>query len=78
MFAANCAATRSSPIGRWTYGVEWYHDDVDSFLQRDNPRPGDQIQGPIADDATYDLAGAADALRYVEAGHSRGKVVITV
>ena len=29
-------------------------------------------------DATYDLAGAADALHYVEAGHSRGKVVITV
>lgn len=29
-------------------------------------------------DATYDLHGAADALRYVEAGHSRGKVVITI
>lgn len=29
-------------------------------------------------DATYDLHGAVDALRYVEAGHSRGKVVITI
>ena len=29
-------------------------------------------------DATYDLPGAVDALRYVEAGHSRGKVVITI
>jgi NADPH:quinone reductase-like Zn-dependent oxidoreductase len=28
-------------------------------------------------DAVHDLPGTADALRYVEAGHSRGKVVIT-
>lgn len=29
-------------------------------------------------DATYDLNGVTDALRYVEAGHTRGKVVVTV
>ena len=29
-------------------------------------------------DAVHDLAAAADALRYVEAGHARGKVVITI
>lgn len=29
-------------------------------------------------DAVHDLAGAIDALRWVEAGHSRGKVVVTV
>ena len=45
-----------SPIGRLTYGVSWSHDDVDSFLRRiDDPRPADSIQGPVADDATYDL-----------------------
>ena len=29
-------------------------------------------------DAVHDLAAAADALRHVEAGHARGKVVITI
>jgi NADPH:quinone reductase-like Zn-dependent oxidoreductase len=29
-------------------------------------------------DRTYPLADTADALRYVEQGHARGKVVITV
>ena len=29
-------------------------------------------------DRTYRLSAAADALRYVGAGHTRGKVVITV
>lgn len=37
---------------RLTYGVEYYHDDVSSF-STDNP-----VQGPVADDATYDLLGA--------------------
>jgi NADPH:quinone reductase-like Zn-dependent oxidoreductase len=29
-------------------------------------------------DRTYPLSQAADAIRYVETGHARGKVVITV
>ena len=29
-------------------------------------------------DATYDLRDAPDALRYVAAGHARGRVVLTV
>ena len=29
-------------------------------------------------DRTYTLGGAADAIRYLEAGHAQGKVVITV
>jgi NADPH:quinone reductase-like Zn-dependent oxidoreductase len=29
-------------------------------------------------DRTYPLAGAAEGLRYVEAGHARGKAVVTV
>ncbi len=45
--------------GRFTYGAEWYHDEVDSF--RNNfvgGVPGAPvIQGPVGDDATYDLAG---------------------
>ncbi|MEM7309526.1 MAG: TonB-dependent receptor [Planctomycetota bacterium] len=38
-------------IGRLTYGVDAYHDDVDSFSSTE------PVQGPIADDATYDLVG---------------------
>lgn len=38
-------------IGRLTYGVDLYHDEVDSFST------GNTVQGPVADDATYDLAG---------------------
>ena len=46
----------SSAIGTLTYGVEFYHDDVDSFLRKfPNPAPADSIQGPVADDATYDI-----------------------
>ncbi len=40
-----------SSIGRWTYGFDAYHDDVDSSS---STQP---IQGPVADDATYDLLG---------------------
>jgi NADPH:quinone reductase-like Zn-dependent oxidoreductase len=29
-------------------------------------------------DRTYPLAQAADAIRYVEEGHARGKVVVTI
>ena len=45
------------PFGRLTYGVEFYRDDVNSFLRRQSPSVGDEIQGPIANDATYDLIG---------------------
>ena len=34
---------------RWTYGVEYYHDEVDSFSSSNS------IQGPVANDASYDL-----------------------
>jgi hemoglobin/transferrin/lactoferrin receptor protein len=37
--------------GAFTTGVEWYHDDVDSFATS-NP-----IQGPVADEGRYDLLG---------------------
>ncbi len=38
-------------IGRLTYGVEAYHDNVNSFSSA-NP-----VQGPVADEATYALLG---------------------
>ncbi|MEW6073099.1 MAG: TonB-dependent receptor [Planctomycetota bacterium] len=40
-----------SPVGLLTWGLDLYHDSVDSFLD------GNPIQGPVADDATYDLFG---------------------
>jgi hemoglobin/transferrin/lactoferrin receptor protein len=50
----------SSPVGEWVYGVEGYHDSVDSFSQQYNAGGGltaTDIQGPVGDDASYDLAG---------------------
>lgn len=38
--------------GDWTYGFDYYRDHVDSFSSSST------IQGPVADDATYDLFGA--------------------
>ncbi len=49
-----------SPIGKLTYGVDWYHDDVDSFKDKynaDGTFDASEIQGPVGDDATYDLVG---------------------
>lgn len=49
-----------SPIGRWTYGAEFYRDYVDSY-RRDYDAAGNltavHVQGPIADDSMYDLLG---------------------
>jgi len=53
---------RSLPTatGRWSWGFELHHEDVDSF--RDNyvagAYTGSAVQGPIADDATYRSAAA--------------------
>lgn len=42
----------------WTYGVEYYHDDVNSFLDKESGNSAaDDIQGPVADDATYEVFG---------------------
>jgi hemoglobin/transferrin/lactoferrin receptor protein len=44
--------------GLFTAGLDWNHDEVDSFLERfASQTPADDIQGPVADDATYDLFG---------------------
>ena len=54
-------AQSPSPLGRWIYGGEFYRDRVDSTSIRyraDGTLNAIDIQGPVADDATYDLAGA--------------------
>jgi hemoglobin/transferrin/lactoferrin receptor protein len=40
-----------SPIGRLTGGLEYYHDNVNSFSD------GNPIQGPVGDEASYDMVG---------------------
>lgn len=48
-----------SAIGRWVYGFDFYRDYVDSYSVRygANGAPQRGVQGPVADDAEYDLAG---------------------
>jgi len=48
------------PVGALTYGVEWYHDEVESFRKdwnADGSLRSVSIQGPVGDDASYDLFG---------------------
>ena len=52
-------ASSDSPIGHLTYGASYYHDWVDSFLtdfNSDGSFRRNRIQGPVADDATYQTA----------------------
>ncbi|MFH1999185.1 MAG: TonB-dependent receptor [Planctomycetota bacterium] len=49
-----------SPVGQWTWGMDYYRDSVDSFMKKfddDSLFTGYEIQGPVADDAHYDLLG---------------------
>lgn len=47
-----------TPVGRLSYGLEFYRDFVDSSTERfASQTPADDIQGPVGDDATYDLVG---------------------
>ncbi len=51
----------SSPVGRWVYGGTYYSDEVDSsnlLYRADGSFDRAAIQGPVADDSTYDLIGA--------------------
>ncbi|MEX1024621.1 MAG: TonB-dependent receptor [Planctomycetota bacterium] len=43
---------KSTELGELVYGIDAYHDEVNSFSSTN------AVQGPVADDATYDLAGA--------------------
>lgn len=58
-------ATRGTSFGRVSAGAEWYRDSVDSFrFDTDDNGTVAAIQGPIADDSTYDLAGAYAEVDY--------------
>jgi hemoglobin/transferrin/lactoferrin receptor protein len=49
------------PLGRLIYGVDYYRDWVDSFrtdFNADGSLRARRIQGPVGDNATYDLFGA--------------------
>jgi len=50
-----------SPIGPLSYGIEYYRDDVDSYLKKykaDGSLDKIDIQGPVADDAVYQTTSA--------------------
>ncbi|MBL9198890.1 MAG: TonB-dependent receptor, partial [Opitutaceae bacterium] len=50
----------TAPLGRWIGGAEFYRDRVDSHSRRfraDGSLQQIDIQGPVADDARYDLGG---------------------
>jgi hemoglobin/transferrin/lactoferrin receptor protein len=51
---------QETTIGWLTYGLEYYHDEIDSYLRKynaDGSFNSADIQGPVADDATYDYLG---------------------
>lgn len=50
---------KTTRIGELTYGVEFWHDDVSSFRHNyvDGALDLVSIQGPVGDDASYDLLG---------------------
>ena len=49
---------KGTDTGRWTWGAEYYRDNVDSYLTKAaGNTAADNIQGPVADDATYDTLG---------------------
>ncbi len=50
-----------SEWGDWIYGLEYYRDFVDSYSHKykaDGSYKSSGIQGPVADDSSYDNAGA--------------------
>lgn len=47
-------------LGQWVYGLDYYHDIVDSYGRKykaDGSLDKIEIQGTLADDASYDIAG---------------------
>ena len=50
-----------SDFGHWAYGADYYRDEVDSYgrhYKADGKLNKTDPQGPVADDAAYDLVGA--------------------
>lgn len=51
----------ASPLGQWVYGASSYYDEVGSYSRKykaDGTLDKKEIQGPVADDAGYESAGA--------------------
>lgn len=49
-----------TPIGRLTYGFDYYREWIDSYQRSYDAAggfTGSRVQGPVGDDATYDLLG---------------------
>lgn len=48
-----------SPVGEWTWGVDYYHDESTTWRHNfvDGVPSGDGVQGPFGDDGRYDLLG---------------------
>ena len=59
-FGIQAQLTSCTRLGELTYGVEYTHDEVDSFRRnfRDGIEGTPGIQGPLGDDGAYDLVGA--------------------
>lgn len=60
-------------LGKWVYGLDYYRDIADSYSRQYHAGGEWQtvgVQGPIADDATYDLAGlfAQNTLSFFDGG----------
>ncbi|MRR38292.1 TonB-dependent receptor, partial [bacterium] len=59
-FGLSAQLESPSPVGRWVYGAEYYRDWVDSSYAAYDANEGlasVRVQGPVADDAFYDLVG---------------------
>ena len=69
-------ADSPTPIGTFTYGIEHYHDHVDSFFREFNADGTlrRRSRGPVADDATYDMLGiyVQDSIK----AHERVEVIL--
>ncbi len=60
-WGASLQLATDSDLGRWVYGAEYSRDVVDSYshqLAADGSVSQRAIQGPVGDDATYDMVGA--------------------
>jgi hemoglobin/transferrin/lactoferrin receptor protein len=59
-FGAQAQLGTATPIGRFTYGFDYTHDEVDSWRKdynADGSLRAVRIQGTVGDDARYDLLG---------------------
>jgi hemoglobin/transferrin/lactoferrin receptor protein len=63
----------TSAWGQWVYGLDYYRDMVQSYARKyraDGTLQRTEIQGPVADDARYDLAGlfVSDTISCLDGG----------